>query len=237
MRTRVLLARGDLAAARRWATDRGFAATDDLTYVGEFEHTTFVRVLIARAADERDDRHLVDALALLARLRAAAERGGRTGSVIEIRILEAAAHQARGDTPAAVRASEDALRLAELDGHVRLFLHAGPGVTEILRSIAARRDAPRHVHVVLRATTPRNAVEPVGTTARPSTARPTLVDELSPRELDVLRLLRSDLSGPDIARELIVSLNTVRTHTKNIYTKLGATNRREAVRRAAELGL
>ena len=64
-----------------------------------------------------------------------------------------------------------------------------------------------------------------------------LVDELSARELDVLRLLRSDLSGPDIARELIVSLNTVRTHTKNIYAKLGVNNRREAVRRAAELGL
>ena len=64
-----------------------------------------------------------------------------------------------------------------------------------------------------------------------------LVDELSSRELDVLRLLRSDLSGPDIARELLVSLNTLRTHTKNIYMKLGVNNRREAVRRAAELGL
>jgi LuxR family maltose regulon positive regulatory protein len=70
-----------------------------------------------------------------------------------------------------------------------------------------------------------------------SNSRPPLVDELSPRELDVLRLLRSDLSGPEIARELIVSLNTVRTHTKNIYAKLGVNNRREALRRAAELGL
>jgi LuxR family maltose regulon positive regulatory protein len=64
-----------------------------------------------------------------------------------------------------------------------------------------------------------------------------LVDELSSRELDVLRLLRTELSGPDIARELTVSLNTVRTHTKNIYMKLGVSSRRAAVRRAAELGL
>jgi LuxR family maltose regulon positive regulatory protein len=64
-----------------------------------------------------------------------------------------------------------------------------------------------------------------------------LVDPLSPRELEVLRLLRSDLDGPDIARELVVSLSTVRTHTRNIYTKLGVTNRRAAVRRADELGL
>jgi LuxR family maltose regulon positive regulatory protein len=60
---------------------------------------------------------------------------------------------------------------------------------------------------------------------------------LSGRELDVLRLLRSDLSGPDIARELLVSLNTLRTHTKNIYAKLGVNNRRAAIRRATELGL
>ena len=59
-----------------------------------------------------------------------------------------------------------------------------------------------------------------------------LVDPLSARELDVLRLLASDLDGPAIARELVVSLNTVRTHTKNIYAKLGVTNRRAAVRRA-----
>ena len=64
-----------------------------------------------------------------------------------------------------------------------------------------------------------------------------LVDELSHRELDVLRLLRSDLTGPEIAAELVVSINTVRTHTKNIFMKLGVTSRRAAVRRADDLGL
>jgi LuxR family maltose regulon positive regulatory protein len=62
-------------------------------------------------------------------------------------------------------------------------------------------------------------------------------DELSERELEVLRLLGSELTGPDIARELTVSVNTLRTHTKNIYLKLGVNNRRSAVRRADELGL
>ena len=70
--------------------------------------------------------------------------------------------------------------------------------------------------------------------------RPTkdmLVEPLSQREMGVLRLLRSDLSGPEIARELIVSLSTLRTHTQNIYAKLGVNNRRAAVRRAKELDL
>jgi LuxR family maltose regulon positive regulatory protein len=64
-----------------------------------------------------------------------------------------------------------------------------------------------------------------------------LVEPLSKRELEVLRLLRTDLTGPEIARELVVSLSTVRTHTQNIYTKLGVNNRRAAVRRAEELDL
>ena len=64
-----------------------------------------------------------------------------------------------------------------------------------------------------------------------------LVEPLSDRKLDVLRLLGSDLDGPDIARELTVSLNTMRTHTKSIYAKLGVNNRRAAVRRAGELDL
>ncbi len=64
-----------------------------------------------------------------------------------------------------------------------------------------------------------------------------MVEPLSDRELDVLRLLATDLGGPDIAQELVVSLNTVRTHTKNIYAKLGVNTRRAAVRRAEELHL
>ena len=73
--------------------------------------------------------------------------------------------------------------------------------------------------------------------ARAASLTDELLDPLSDRELDVLRLLRSDLDGPAIARELVVSLNTVRTHTKHIYTKLGVNNRRAAVSRAHQLGL
>ena len=85
----------------------------------------------------------------------------------------------------------------------------------------------------------RRGAGPAPSPRRPS-PRPTrqpLVDPLSDRELDVLRLLASDLDGPDIARQLVVSLNTVRTHTKHIYTKLGVNNRRAAVSTARQLGL
>ncbi len=64
-----------------------------------------------------------------------------------------------------------------------------------------------------------------------------MIEPLSERELEVLRLLGTELNGPEIARELVVSLNTMRTHTKSIYSKLGMNNRRAAVRRAEELDL
>jgi LuxR family maltose regulon positive regulatory protein len=108
---------------------------------------------------------------------------------------------------------------------VRVFLDAGPSMTALLEAAIRQGRAADRAAAILGAPPP------------PATTSQGLVDELSSRELDVLRLLRSDLSGPEIAAELVVSLNTVRTHTRHIFTKLGVTNRRAAVRRADELGL
>jgi LuxR family maltose regulon positive regulatory protein len=238
IRARVQLAHGDLQAALQWATGRRLTADDELSYIHEYEHITLCRVLIARHLAEPDTGSLDDATRLLERLRAAAVHGGRTGSVIEILILQASAYNARGDTAAAVAALENALRQAEPEGHIRLFLHAGPGITSLLRSVASRDHPTAHARRVLAVidTTPASTTTGRCDETRPVASHRRLVDELSSRELDVLRLLRSDLSGPEIARQLHVSMNTLRTHTKNIYTKLGATSRREATRLANEYG-
>jgi LuxR family transcriptional regulator, maltose regulon positive regulatory protein len=111
-----------------------------------------------------------------------------------------------------------------------VFADALPALAPLLRIASTSGEGHDLAQEVLGTAGPSNLV-------RAATRRQGLVDPLSGRELDVLRMLRSDLSGPEIAGELHVSLNTLRTHTKNIYAKLGATNRREAVRRAAELGL
>ena len=71
----------------------------------------------------------------------------------------------------------------------------------------------------------------------PSPASQPLIEPLSQRELDVLRLFKTELSGPEIARELVIGLSTVRTYTKSIYSKLNVNSRRAAVKRAAELDL
>lgn len=232
LRARVQLACGELDAAVDWATQRGLHPDDDLEYVREIEHITLARVLLARHAVEDEARLLRDAASLLERLLRAAEEGGRTGSAIEILVLLAAARRAGGDVASAEGHLEDALARAEPEGHVRVFLHAGPEVAALLESIAAQGRGGPHAGRVAAAMGPER-----GGSGPESSAGSRLVDELSARELEVLRLLRSDLSGPEIARELLVSLNTLRTHTKHIYAKLGVNSRREATSRAAELGL
>jgi LuxR family maltose regulon positive regulatory protein len=96
----------------------------------------------------------------------------------------------------------------------------------LLRAVGKQGNSGSSIRRLLAAFSPARGSAPV---------HRDLIDPLSARELDVLRLLGTDLDGPEIARELVISLNTVRTHTKNIYAKLGVTNRRAAVRRGEEL--
>ena len=183
---------------------------------------------MARYQDERAEASVQEATRLLERLLRAAEEGQRTGSVIEILVLQALTHQAQDDIPAALASLRRALTLAEPEGYVRIFADEGPPMASLLRAIAKQGIARNYVRLLLAA---------VNKTEDGTPASQGLTEPLSERELDVLRLLGTDLAGPDIARELIVSLNTVRTHTKNIYAKLGVNNRRAAVRRARELHL
>jgi LuxR family maltose regulon positive regulatory protein len=233
-RARVLAARGRLGEALAWARERGLSADDDLSYLREFEHITLARVLLARHRERRSESAAHDAARLLRRLLQAAEAGERTGSVIEILALQALADDARGDRPGALAALERALTLAEPEGYVRVFAGEGPAMASLLRRVARQRTGWDYVRRLLDAGRHAGGDAPAG---RAAPAGQRLVDPLSERELDVLRLLGSDLDGPDIARELTVSLNTLRTHTKSIYAKLGVNSRRAAVRQAAELNL
>jgi LuxR family transcriptional regulator, maltose regulon positive regulatory protein len=166
---------------------------------------------------------------LTGRLRAAADAGGRNGSAIEIGIVQSLARQARDDRSGALEALDRAIALAEPEGYVQVFVAEGEPMTALLKLAANQRRVTPYVHRLIRA-----AATPAA--SRIPTAQP-LVEALSDRELEVLRLLRGDLDGPEIAGQLFVSVNTVRTHTKNIYAKLGVNSRRAAVRRAGELGL
>ena len=225
LKARVWIAQGSLGEALGWAREQDLSADDDLSYLREFEHITLARMLLARHQDERSLR---EATRLLERLLLAAEKGGRTGRVIEILVLQALARQRLGNIPAALACLERAVTLAEPEGYVRVFADEGPPMASLLKAAARHGTAGNYVHRLLAA---------AAGTEHDSPTRQALTEPLSDRELGVLRLLGTDLDGPAIARELMVSLNTVRTHTKHIYAKLAVTSRRAAVRRAQELDL
>jgi LuxR family maltose regulon positive regulatory protein len=241
VRARVWVVQGRLGEAGGWVRDQGLSVADELSYGREFAHITLARLLLARATRDHADHALREAVGFLARLLPAAEAGRRMGSMIEILLLQALAFQAQGDLPAALVPLHQALALAEPEGYVRMVVDEGAPMALLLQEALAAGTLPSYGEKLLSAfpADPTLKAGPDQTIAvvPAHPVPPALVEPLSVRERDVLRLLRTDLSGPEIARELMVSLHTVRTHTNNIYTKLGIRNRRAAVRRAEELGL
>jgi LuxR family maltose regulon positive regulatory protein len=225
---RLWVAQGRSGEALAWAREQGLSATDPLNYLREFEHITLSRALLARYKRERTERSLQEVMEFLERLLQAAHRGERRGSVLELLLLQALAHQAQGDLTAALIPLRQALSLAEPEGYVRLFVDEGPSMMLLLEEAARHRLAPDYVRHLLAA---------MGKADDRTPTAQILSEPLSPRELEVLQLLRSELDGPEIADKLVVSPNTLRTHTKKIYSKLGVSNRRAALRRAEELYL
>ena len=242
MKARIWIAQGKLSEAADWARDRGVSVTDDASYLSEFDHLTLVRLILAQHGNP-DSGALVQAASLLDRLLAAAETSGRAGSSVEIRLLTALVQDARGRRAQARESLAQALaRAPEPEGYVRLFLdeehtHAEPAARRHPARCRGRRglsEGRKRQGPAL--AQPRRSSRSRG--SRPgATPGSTSAEPLSDRELQVLRLLDSELTGPQIARKLFVSHNTVRTHTKHIFTKLDVTNRRAAVLRARERGL
>jgi LuxR family maltose regulon positive regulatory protein len=228
VRARLWLDGGRLADALDWVRDRGLSVDDELCYLREYEHVTLARVLLARFAGDRARPSLREAMDLLERLLVPAEAGERTGSIVELSVLLALARRADDDDPGALGFLERALTLAEPEGYVRVFLDEGPAMAALLRTAADRGIARAYALRLL-------DLGPATDDRAPD--QHGLAEPLSVRELEVLRLLGTDLDGPGIARQLFVSLNTVRTHTRNVYAKLGVNGRRAAVRRATELDL
>jgi LuxR family maltose regulon positive regulatory protein len=235
MKARVWISRGNLSQAAGWAHERGVSATDDAGYLREFDHLTLVRLIVAQYRANPDPGALEAAARLLDRLHEAAETSGRAGSLLEIRLLQALAHDAQGRRPQALESLARALTQApEAGGYVRLFLDEGAPMIGLLRDATHHAVTGDHARRLLSHGAAAAGAEAPGSGQRPA---PSSAESLSDRELQVLGLLDSELSGPQIARELFVSHNTLRTHTKHIFTKLDVTSRRAAVRRARELGL
>jgi LuxR family transcriptional regulator, maltose regulon positive regulatory protein len=223
-RVRLLLAQGAVAEAARWTEQHGLGADDEVSYPREPDHLVLIRVLLA------SDRP-TQARGLLERLHTLAVRQQRTGSLVEIQALRALALAAGGDETGAIAALTEALTLARPEGYVRVFADEGAPMGALLgRLIAAQRTgqgAARTVPLgylgrVVRAF--QQATAGAGSRAGAGAAIvPGLVEPLSDRGLEVLRLLAAGKPNQRIAEELVVALNTVKKHVAHIFDKLGAT--------------
>jgi LuxR family transcriptional regulator, maltose regulon positive regulatory protein len=245
-RARLLLAQGDVGAAARWATAAGLSPDDEPDYPREPGYLVLARVLLAQD-------HPGPALTLLQRLLEAAASQGRTGSIIEIQALRALALAARGEQASALDALAEAVTLAGRHGYVRVLADEGAPMHALLAQLPAARPGQQptargidsgYLAALLRACSPAGAVAPGRRAAAAPQGLvsgragwPGLVEPLTARELEVLRLIAAGRSNQRIARDLVVALDTVKKHVTHVLGKLGAANRTEAAARARELGL
>jgi LuxR family maltose regulon positive regulatory protein len=230
---RMRLAQGDVAAATRWAAawENRLDADDESNFQYEFNNLTLARVFIAQG-EWQPGGSLDKALRSLRRLLQATEAAGRMARVVEVLVLQALALQAKGEGDQALTALERALFLAEPEGTVRVFIDEGAPIGRLLRQAVARGIAVDYANELL-AALEKEKDERQTTKLPPSP----LAEPLSERELEVLRLLTTSLSTPEIADELCIAASTVRSHVKRIYRKLNVHRRMDAVLRAKELRL
>lgn len=246
--TRLLLMQGKLAAAAEWVTPEVANLDEPLGDFNEFIYAALLRVWIMQGQLQGDQRTLQRALTLTQRLRQEAIDTQQTGLLIEIDVLRALALHAHNERQHALALLTEVIALAEPAGYTRLFIDLGQPMALLLRQLLNDpRTAPqqRYIRQLLQTFTPNTLPIPpepashlLGASAAPTPLVETpLIEPLSSRELEILRLIADGHAVADIAAELIVSVHTVRTHIRNIYRKLDVHGRVQAIQKARQLGL
>jgi len=231
---RTWLVQDDLDAASQWAnahelaTDIESAPLQEIDFFTLFDYIILARIWIAQG-------QLDETIKLLEHLFIIAERGDRIASMIEILMLQALVFQKSGDMEQSITSLNRSLTLAEPEGFIRIFLDEGPPMARLLYTVLGQGIFPDYVQRLLAAFPD---VEPEQVAISKTQRKPMdWVEPLSERELEVLQLISDGLTNQEIAARLYLALNTVKAHTRNIYSKLGVNNRTQAGARARALGI
>ena len=230
IKARIYLKQNRLDKAQAWADQCKVSLQDPPDYLHEFERLTLARIALAEYQTDGKEQRILDVLEALNAQLNLAKKQNRLQSQIEIFLLEVFAYRAKGDSAQAMSVLEQALKLSEPEGYLRLFTNEGRPMLELLSTIKDARFR-QYVNKIL-------ALFTLSKDLKPSTFPPQpLIDPLSERELEVLRLIADGLSNQETAEKLYLSLHTVKIHARNIYAKLGVNSRTQAVARGKELGL
>ena len=232
-RARLELAAGNLQAAQHWANHCELSLSDEPHVLNVFSLLTLVQIEIATAGLENTHSSLSEIMTLLEKM-IALEENPRPGMLPEVLLIAAYVSHLQGSTTNARHYLDAAFTSPAAEQNAGVFIYELPSINRWIKESDYSRSAPSWLKALWLNNQPSHPPVP---TKRHTTSAEPLLEALSERELDVLRALDSDMTGPEIAASLFVSLNTLRTHSKNIYSKLGVNTRRAALRRAEELAL
>jgi LuxR family transcriptional regulator, maltose regulon positive regulatory protein len=228
LRGRLLLVRNKINSAIQWSELRHLSLEGNVTQLNEAEYMVFARIFLAQ-------KQYNETNTLLQQLLDAAENAGRISKIIEILILQALTLHAENDVEQSSTILKRVLILAEKKGFFSTLLLEGPQFARLLYESSIKESPSPYVNRLLLSFKEKGArsVIPAGSIETKSP----LIEQLSEREMDVLRLLAEGLSRQEMSDKLFVSLHTVKTHLRNIYSKLGIHNRLQAINMAQSLGI
>ena len=231
---RVWLKQGKREAAHDWAIEQGFISSAGIHLPDEFHfHSMFAYIISARILLAMD--RFKDALKLLEHLSKAARDNRRISSLIEIMLLQALAFKAVDEDQHAMNTLAEAIHYAEPKGFIRIFVDEGQPMAQMLYDSLNHGTRSEYVQQLLSAFPGQDPGQDRASVSQGNQSE--LVEPLSDREIEVLRLVAKGLTNQVIAQRLYLSIHTIKTHTRNIYGKLGVNNRTQAVNKARTLGI
>jgi LuxR family maltose regulon positive regulatory protein len=212
----------------------GLAPGQSITYLAGLAHNSALRILLHQA-EPAGLRHGIE---IADRVISGALQGQYLPLAIEALLLRARMHFVLGNQPAGLAGVARALELAEPEGLISLFVEAGPPIAEILaRPDLPGATSPEYVQRILAAFPASQAAAPKAPEPPGEVELAALIEPLSQREMEILRLICEGCSNQEVAARLVLSPHTVKKHTSNIFSKLGVSSRTQAVARARQLRL
>jgi LuxR family maltose regulon positive regulatory protein len=246
MKARIYLQQDRLDKAQAWAAKSGLSLLEAPDYLHEFERLTLAKIGLTEYQHDQNEQHIIDVLRSLDAQLKLAQKQNRLQSQIEILLLLAFAHQARGESAQALSMLEQALKLAEPEGYLRLFVNEGEVMRLLIldfrhrarKALTLEKTAKPLLGYVERLLSAfSQPVQAQNPKSKIVNSNSEMIEPLSERELEVLHLIAQGLSNQEITQKLVVTLSTVKGHNLRIFAKLRAKSRTEAVARARELGL
>ena len=224
-RARLWIYQGNITDTTQWLRAANLRLDAELTYLQESNYITYARFLIARKQWNNAD-------SLICRLLKFADSGKRNTRIIELLILQSLVQKGQSQLHLAEESLTRALKIAEPEGYIRIFLDEGPAVATLLYPLVANKTDLSYAGKILRAFRTQEIES-----QEKEVSQSDLIEPLSDREKEVLQNLAEGLSNREIAQKLNVSLSTVKTHTRNIYGKLGVNSRTQAIAQAKIWGI